>query len=64
MVGAIAVAVFVGVILVIVLKGYSIAYVRAGTIEVRPVGPGRGRRVEVTPARAVTGGVSFFEGRR
>lgn len=43
--------------------GDSIAYVRSGTIEVRPAGPGRARRVEFAPARAVTGGLTFFEGR-
>jgi hypothetical protein len=44
--------------------GDSVAYVRGSTIEVRPVGPGRARRLEFTPARAVTGGLTFFEGRR
>jgi hypothetical protein len=40
----------------------SVAYVRAGVIEVRPVGPGRARRVELSPAREVTGGLTYFAG--
>ena len=42
----------------------SIAYVREGVLEVRPAGPGRPRRVEFTPARAVTGGLTYFGGSR
>ena len=44
--------------------GDSLAYVRGGVIEVRPLGPGRARRVEFSPARAVTGGLSYFRGTR
>lgn len=40
----------------------SVAYVREGVIEVRPLGPGRPRRVELTPARVVTGGLTYFPG--
>ena len=42
----------------------SVAYARGGVIEVRPVGPGRARRVEFTPARDVTGGFTYFPGTR
>ncbi|HEU4828354.1 MAG TPA: hypothetical protein VFT04_04090 [Gemmatimonadales bacterium] len=42
----------------------SMAFVRAGAIEVRPVGPGRPRRVELSPAREVTGGLAYFGGTR
>ena len=42
----------------------SVAFVRAGVIEVRPVGPGRARRVEFSPARDVTGGFTYFPGTR
>ncbi len=42
----------------------SIAYVREGILEVRPAGPGRPRRVEFTPARTVTGGLTYFAGSR
>lgn len=40
----------------------SVAYVREGVIEVRPLGPGRPRRVEFTPSRPVTGGLTYFPG--
>jgi hypothetical protein len=42
----------------------SVAYVRSGVIEVRPAGPGRARRLEFSPARTVTGGITFFAGTR
>lgn len=42
----------------------SVAFVRAGVLEVRPVGPGRARRVEFSPAREVTGGVTYHAGAR
>lgn len=42
----------------------SVAFVRGGVLEVRPVGPGRARRVEFTPAREVTGGVTYHPGTR
>jgi hypothetical protein len=42
----------------------SVAFVRAGVIEVRPAGPGRARRVEFAPARDVIGGITYFPGTR
>lgn len=42
----------------------SLAFVRGSVIEVRPVGPGRARRIEFTPARDVTGGLTYFPGAR
>ena len=40
----------------------SVAFVRAGQIQVWPLGGGAPRRVETTPARPVTGAISFFPG--
>lgn len=42
----------------------SLAFVRAGVIEVRSAGPGRSRRIEFSPARNVTGGITYFPGSR
>lgn len=40
----------------------SVAFVREGVIEVRPLGGGRPRVVELTPFRRVTGGLTYFPG--
>ncbi len=40
----------------------SVAFVRQGTIHVRPLGGGAPRAVETRPSRPVTGGISFFAG--
>lgn len=40
----------------------SVAFVREGAIEVRPLGGGRPRIVELTPPRRVTGGLTYFPG--
>lgn len=42
----------------------SVALVRAGRIQVRPLGGGAPRTVEPTPDRLVTGTVTFFPGAR
>ncbi len=42
----------------------SVAFVRAGRIQVRPLGGGAPRTVEPTPDRLVTGTVTFFPGAR
>jgi hypothetical protein len=39
----------------------SVAYVRDGIVEVRPLGPGRVRRIELSPPRAVTGSITYFD---
>lgn len=41
----------------------SVAWVRNGAIEVRPLGGGSPRTVDLEPAKQVTGGISYFGGR-